>query len=504
MADGEEKQRQFPEKKQIRQQTAQPKRRSKSWGDMKRYESLARNISDSILSGVLKFGDQLPSVRQASSSRGVSASTVFKAYYLLEAQGLIAARERQGYFVIASPRGMPPQPEAASQPAAESTTVDVSELVFKILESAGTREVVPFGSAFPSPLLFPTAALTRSMSAALPKQDPWSTVDYLTQGLPALRREIALRYLIDGQQVSPAEIVITNGALEALHLCLIAVTKPGDAVVIESPCFYGVLQTLERLCLKAISVTTHPSEGIDLAALEAALLLHRPTACWLMTNFQNPLGSSMPAEKKQALVELLAEHEVPLIEDDVYGELYYGQRRPLPAKAYDRRGLVMHCGSFSKCLAPGYRIGWALPGRQLQQVARLQLTSTLSASAPAQEALANYLARGRYDHHLRALRYKLASNQHLMTHAISRYFPAGTAATRPTGGYFMWLQLPSSVDALEIHRLALAQGISVAPGPIFSPQHGYGNCLRLNYGHLWDERTEAAAALLGRLIATQV
>src|SRR5471030_251395 len=470
MADGEEKQRQFPEKKQIRQQTAQPKRRSKSWGDMKRYESLARNISDSILTGVLKFGDQLPSVRQASSSRGVSASTVFKAYYLLEAQGLIAARERQGYFVIASPRGMPPQPEAASQPAAESTTVDVSELVFKILESAGTREVVPFGSAFPSPLLFPTAALTRSMSAALPKQDPWSTVDYLTQGLPALRREIALRYLIDGQQVSPAEIVITNGALEALHLCLIAVTKPGDAVVIESPCFYGVLQTLERLCLKAISVTTHPSEGIDLAALEAALLLHRPTACWLMTNFQNPLGSSMPAEKKQALVELLAEHEVPLIEDDVYGELYYGQRRPLPAKAYDRRGLVMHCGSFSKCLAPGYRIGWALPGRQLQQVARLQL----------------------------------ASNQHLMTHAISRYFPAGTAATRPTGGYFMWLQLPASVDALEIHRLALAQGISVAPGPIFSPQHGYGNCLRLNYGHLWDERTEAAAALLGRLIATQV
>src|SRR5471032_2964461 len=111
MADGEEKQRQFPEKKQIRQQTAQPKRRSKSWGDMKRYESLARNISDSILTGVLKFGDQLPSVRQASSSRGVSASTVFKAYYLLEAQGLIAARERQGYFVIASPRGMPPQPK---------------------------------------------------------------------------------------------------------------------------------------------------------------------------------------------------------------------------------------------------------------------------------------------------------------------------------------------------------------------------------------------------------
>lgn len=471
---------------------------------MKRYESLARDISDSILAGGLNFGDKLPSVRQASGSRGVSASTVFQAYYLLEAQGLIAARERQGYFVIASPRGLPLEPEPAAQQTAQSTAVNVSELVFKILESVATREVVPFGSAFPSPLLFPTAALARSMSAALPKQDPWSTVDNLTQGLPALRREIALRYLIDGQHVSPADIVITNGALEALQLCLLAVSKPGDAVVIESPCFYGALQTLERLCLKAIAVATHPSEGMDLVALEVALLQHRPAACWLMTNFQNPLGSSMPAQKKQALVELLAEHEVPLIEDDVYGELYFGNRRPLPAKAYDRQGLVMHCGSFSKCLAPGYRIGWALPGRQLQQVARLQLTSTLSASAPAQEALANYLARGRYDHHLRALRYKLASNQHLMTYAISRHFPAGTTATRPAGGYFMWLELPASVNALAIHQLALARGISVAPGPIFSPQQGFGNCLRLNYGHMWDERTEAAMAVLGRLISTQL
>lgn len=470
---------------------------------MKRYESLARDISDSILAGVLKFGDKLPSVRQASSSRAVSTSTVFQAYYLLEAQGLIVARERSGYFVAANIRGLAPEPVLAAQRTVESTAVDVSELVFKILTSASTRDVVPFGSAFPSPLLFPTAALTRSMSAALPKQDPWSTVDNLMQGLTALRREIALRYLIDGQQVSPADIVITNGALEALNLCLLAVTKPGDAVVIESPCFYGALQALERFCLKAIAVPTHPGDGIDLVALEVALQQHRPAACWVMTNFQNPLGSSMSEQKKQALVELLAAHEVPLIEDDVYGELYFGNQRPLPAKAYDRQGLVMHCGSFSKCLAPGYRIGWVLPGRQLQHVNRLHLTSTLAASAPAQEALANYLARGRYDHHLRSLRYTLASNQRLMTYAISRHFPVGTTATRPGGGYFMWVELPVGFDSLAIQQLALAQGISVAPGPIFSPQPGFGNCLRLNYGHIWDERAELAIAALGRLISSQ-
>jgi len=468
---------------------------------MKRYETLARDISDSILAGTLKCGDQLPSVRVASTSRGVSPSTVFQAYYLLEAQGLIAGRERHGYFVVANGHGLSPVSTAAIPPRAEITTVDVSELVFEILASVGQRKVVPFGSAFPSPLLFPTAALARSMAEALPKQDRWSAVDTLASGLPALRREIALRYLINGQQINPDDIIITNGAMEALNLCLMAATKPGDAIVIESPCFYGALQALERLNLKAITVPTHAETGIDLVALEVALQEHRPSACWLMTNFQNPLGSSMSDEKKQALVNLLAAHEVPLIEDDVYGELYFDNLRPTPAKAYDRHGLVMHCGSFSKCLAPGYRIGWTVPGRLFRQVARLQLTTSLAASSPAQEALALYLSRGHYDHHLRMLRSTLAGNQRKMASAIARYFPAGTTAMEPAGGYFMWLKLPDSTNALQIQRLALEQDISLAPGPMFSPRRDFTNYIRLNYGHIWDEQAEAAVATLGHLIS---
>jgi DNA-binding transcriptional MocR family regulator len=468
---------------------------------MKRYEALAEEIAQSIRTGVMKPGDRLPSVRQASVSREVSPSTVFEAYYLLEARGLIRARERSGYYVIGGARALPPEPDVTSRPAGDSTSVDVSELVFGILESSKARDVVPFGSAFPSPLLYPWQRLGRAMSSTAQRMDPWSTVDDLTPGNAGLRRQIALRYLADGLHVHTDEIIITNGALEALNLCLLAVTRPGDAVIIESPTFYAALQALERNGLKAIEVPTHPRDGIDLEALAEALQRHKPKACWLMTNFQNPLGSLMSDERKRALVELLTQHDVPLIEDDVYGELYFGSKRPAPAKAFDTKGLVMHCSSFSKCLAPGYRIGWAAPGRYAQAVARHKLTTTISASAPAQAALTEYLEKGGYDKHLRQLRHVLSVQQTAMMQAVVRHFPKGTKATRPNGGYFLWIELPEHVDALDIHRQALSLGISVAPGPMFSAKRGFTNCLRLNYGHPWDARAEAALTALGRLVA---
>ncbi|MET0961291.1 MAG: PLP-dependent aminotransferase family protein, partial [Noviherbaspirillum sp.] len=264
---------------------------------------------------------------------------------------------------------------------------------------------------------------------------------------------------------------------------------------------YGALQALQSHGVKAIEVPTHPREGMDLSALALALERYRPKACWLMSNFQNPLGSLMSDQKKKAVVELLAAHDVPMIEDDVYGELYFGSKRPLPAKAFDTKGLVMHCSSFSKCLAPGYRVGWAAPGRFMRDVGRLKLTRALSASQPAQAALADYLAKGGYDKHLRQLRHALSVQQGAMLQAVAKYFPAGTRASRPDGGYFVWIELPGNSNALELHRQALSLGISVAPGPMFSAHRDFRNCLRLNYGHPWDARAEAAMATLGRLIA---
>lgn len=466
---------------------------------MKRYERLSEEVTASIRSGVLQVGDRLPSVRQTSLSRKVSPSTVFKAYYLLEAKGLIRARERSGYYVVATPDTMPPELEQASLTEGRRSKVAVSDHVLKVLSATLHRDMVPFGSAFPSPSLYPISRLAQVMAATVQRIKPWSLIDDSNAGNPLLRRAIALRYLADGIAVHTDDIVITAGALEALNLCLSVVTKPGDAVIVESPTFYAALQSLERSNLHAVEVATHPREGIDLEALERAIQRHRPAACWLMTNFQNPLGSLMPEAKKKALVALLTRYGVPLIEDDVYGELYFGTQRPRPAKAFDESGIVMHCSSFSKSLAPGYRVGWVLGGRYTQAIMRNKLTTSLGTAVPTQAALAAYLQKGGFDKHLRQLRQTLALQQQEVMHAVARYFPKGTRTTRPVGGYFLWVELPEGTDVLGIHRAALEQGIGLAPGPIFSSRGDFQNCLRLNFGHPLDARMRAGLAILGRL-----
>lgn len=466
---------------------------------MKRYERFADDIAELIRSGVLGPGQRVPSVRYASQTHGVSPSTVFQAYYLLERRGLIRARPRSGYFVNAHAPRQFNEPRQL-EPANESTDVDVSDLVFSILDSIKDPNTVPFGSAFPSPALFPLQRLSRSLASASRAMDPRMVVTDLSPGNPQLRRQIALRYMVGGLMLPMEELLITNGALEALNLCLQAVTEPGDLVAIEAPAFYACLQVLERLKLKAVEIPVHPREGMDLGVLAQTLDKHPVKAVWCMTTFHNPVGASMPEDNKRQLVELLRRHQVPLIEDDVYAELYYAPQAPKPAKAFDTEGLVMHCGSFSKSLAPGYRVGWVAAGRFARKIERLKLMTSLCASMPAQAAIADYLQHGGYDRHLRKLRYALEGQQAAMLAAIDRHFPAQTRASQPAGGYFLWLELPEQVDSLKLFQMALAQGISIAPGPIFSPTRRFGNCIRLNYGSPWTDNAEAAMRTLGRIV----
>ena len=209
---------------------------------------------------------------------------------------------------------------------------------------------------------------------------------------------------------------------------------------------------------------------------------------------------TLSLEKKKALVELLAAHEVPLIEDDVYGELHFQPKYPLPALAFDKKGLVMHCSSFSKTLAPGYRIGWTAAGRFTDRVQRLKLMTTLSASIPVQAGIADYLQHGGYDKHLRKLRGALTQQLGEMDNAIRRCLPHGVRRTHPSGGYFLWLELPEAIDAMELHRLAIEQGVSLAPGPIFSATHAFEHYVRLNFGHPWSPKIDDALRVLGELL----
>lgn len=465
---------------------------------MRKYELLAEEIEHSIARGTLEPGEQLPSVRDTIAARGLSPSTIFQAYYLLEARGLVEARPRSGYFV----KARAPSRDALrpAQPVPTSREVAVNDLVLEVLGSVRDRDVVPLGSAFPNPALFPLDRLARGMASALRQLPPGRLLDDMAPGNADLRRQIALRHVGNGVMVDASEVVITSGAMEALNLCLQAVTQPGDAVVIESPAFYGCLQALERLKLRAVEAATDPREGVQLDSLQAVLARERVAACWFMPSFQNPLGALMPQEAKRRLVELLARARVPLIEDDVYGELYFGLRRPAPAKAFDTEGWVLYCSSVSKCLAPGYRVGWAAAGRFAAQVERLKLSSTLSAAVPSQLAVLQYLTEGAYDKHLRVLRATLAERKQEALRHVAAFFPPGVKVSEPEGGYFLWLELPAGVDALRLQRLALAQNISVAPGQMFSADQRFAHHLRLNYGHPTQAQLRPALKTLGRLV----
>lgn len=466
--------------------------------ELHRYEQLAEELSEGIRSGVLRAGERLPSVRETCQRRGVSPSTVFQAYAQLESRGLVETRPRSGFYVRTQPRAARAVPQTAA-PQGEAQAVAVSELAFALLGSTRDAEVVPLGSAFPAPHLFPFEQLARCGARAMRRLKPLQITNALTAGDEGLRQALLRRHTLQGIALADDELVITNGAMEALNLCLQAVTRPGDLVVVESPTFYAALQALERLNLRAVEVATDPQQGVDLAALDELLRRQKVAACWFMPNFQNPLGALMPIDRKKALVELLARHEVALIEDDVYGELYTGAQRPLPAKAFDRQGLVLHCASFSKCLAPGYRVGWAAAGRYGSAVQRLKMMSSLATSLPPQRALAEYLAQGGYDRHLRQLRAALAAQHEHALALIDQSFPAGTRVTRPAGGYFLWLELPPQVDALRLHELARLQGISCAPGVLFSADRRFSHHLRLNIGHPGDARFDGALRTLGHL-----
>jgi DNA-binding transcriptional MocR family regulator len=466
---------------------------------VKLYEQLATHLSGLIQDGTLRAGERVPSVREVVRERRVSPATAMRAYQLLESRGLIETRPRSGYYVSESRERRIAEPRKARS-APRTTRVEVSELVFQILEAARHKDVIPLGSAFPSPTLFPWPKLARHLGSAARHMDPWSTVESLPPGSMDLRRQIARRYLKFGTNVSAEEIVITGGALEALNLSLRVLTRPGDAIAIEAPAFYACLQAVEMLGLKAVEIPTNPRDGVDLGALAQAIDRHGIRACWLMTTFQNPLGATMPEAKKRELVKLLEQRGVPLIEDDVYAELYFGDERPRPAKAFASKGGVLHCGSFSKCLAPGYRLGWVAAGRFASDVQKRKIATSISTSLPIQDGIASYLRQEGYDAHLAKLRATLAAQQSALLGSLQKHFPNGYRVTRPEGGYFLWVELPRGVDALEVHRLALEQGISVAPGPIFSPRREFRNCLRLNSGHPWTAELDRAIARLGQLV----
>lgn len=466
------------------------------------YEQTAGKLATLIEQGTLRPGERLPSVRRLKHQHGVSVSTVLEAYRLLEDKGLIEARPQSGFYVRHRFRELPPEP-AKTSPACAACCVTVDELVTEFLRTATDPSIVSLSAGAPNPEILPLDKLSRTM-ASVARSAGASGIRYdFAAGNPELRREVAKRSLDWGGALSADEIITTTGCMEALNLCIRAVAKPGDTIAVESPEFFGVLQTIGSLGLKALELPTYPRHGVCLDEMEVALRRNKVAAVLLTPNYQNPLGACMPDDKKKALVEILAKKEIPLIEDDLYGDLPHDGPRPKAAKAFDKKGLVLLCSSYSKTLCPGYRVGWTAPGRFHEKVERLKFSNTIASSALPQLAVAEFLRNGGYDHYLRRIRKSYAHQMRVTIDAVTKYFPAGTKVTRPTGGFLLWVEFPKSVDALKLYRAALEQKISIMPGPLFSPKQGYRNFVRLSCANPWSDRLEQAIITLGKLAEKQ-
>ncbi|MBI3898309.1 MAG: PLP-dependent aminotransferase family protein [Gammaproteobacteria bacterium] len=462
------------------------------------YERVAQRIAEQVNKGIYRPGQRVPSVRQLSDQLKVSVATVIEAYRRLEDEGVLEARPQSGYYVRQQ-RWQPPAEPEVSRPEGSPTTVSVTELAMKVLKNTRSADIVQFGVASPQAGFLPTRKLNRITTAIL-RDDQGVAHRYdFPPGLPALRQQIARRMVETGCEISPDEIVITSGCQEALNLCLRAVARPGDVIAVESPTYYGALQLIETLGMKVLEIPTHPRDGISVEALELALDRYSVRACVVGPSFSNPLGACMSDDSKRRLVRLLAEHGIPLIEDDIYADLAFNAPRPKAAKAFDRKGLVFYCSSFSKTISPGLRVGWTVPGRFQEQIEHLKYVNTQATATLSEMAIAEFLEHGGYERHLRNVRPIYAQNAERMVQAIARYFPEGTRVAQPSGGIVLWLELPAKVNGLELYKRALDRGISVAPGALFSAKQKYKNFIRLTFALSWNDRVEQGLFALGHL-----
>ncbi len=462
------------------------------------YQQLADQLQRLIDDRVYPVGTRLPGVRAFSQQHDVSVATAVSAYRELEQRGLLQARPRSGYFVMAPPvrRAAPRLPAAGRRPR----PVTGQDRVLRMVQLVNDPGVVNLGAAVPDPDFLPVAQMERAFRTVLREQRRRCVGYEFPPGAPELRTGIARRLAALRCRVSPDQVLITNSCQESVAIALRMLTRPGDTVAIESPTYYGLLQVIEALGLKALEIPTDPVHGISLEALTLALERWPVAACVVVPNFSNPLGVCMADTRKRALLDLLAAHRVPLVEDDIYGDLPLSGPRPKPIKAWDRDGLVYYCSSCSKTLSAGMRVGWLVPGAHMERAQYLQFINTVSVATPSQLALAHFLEHGHYDRYLRRVRSQHARAVARMTDRVTELFPAATRVSRPAGGFVLWLELPGGVNTTELAERALEQGVSFAPGELFSASGKFHHCLRLNCAVHWDQRVERGLARLAALL----
>lgn len=465
------------------------------------YLKIAKIIEEQIAVGTLKTAEKLPSIRTVQKIYNVSINTVKQAFLELESKSLIESRPKSGYYVSKTFNTKLALPSISKLHLFDKEKTP-EDLISKVFNTLTNKDFTQFSLGVTDKSMLPIAKLNKGIVKVLRTLEDSGTGYEPAQGNINLRRNVAKWSFTWDGNLTEDDIVTTSGALNALFYSLITVTDPGDTVAIETPVYFGILQMIKSLGLNIIELPTHPVTGVSIEDLKK--VLPKIKACCFVTNFNNPLGSCMPEENKKELVRLLTLHNIPLIEDDLYGDIFFGASRPKPCKAFDEAGIVMWCGSVSKTLAPGYRVGWVAPGKFKEKMIRKKLLHTMSSPPLFQEVIADFMEYGRYEHHLRGLRNTLYANYLLFQRTIEEYFPENTKISKPQGGFVLWLELDPKIDTAILYDIAIQQKIGFAPGRMFTQHNQYNNCMRLNFAIKWDEKIEHSLKRLGSLIKQQL
>ncbi|WP_322043498.1 PLP-dependent aminotransferase family protein [Paraburkholderia sp. J67] len=472
--------------------------------DQPLYRQLAGHYRRSIQSGVLRPGDRMPSMRAFMRQHAVSLATATESYRVLEREALIEARPREGYFVRAAASTLPaarePEPDWRETPS-EAQFVGIHATISALVARwQQVPDALNLGGVTAADALFPGEALQKIAVRTLRHRPDLLTAPGHERGDPRLRAVIARRALAAGFTVHPDEIVMTHGGTEAVNLALRAVTQPGDTVAVESPCFYGLLQVLESLGLRALEIPASPTTGLSVEALDFALRQHAGVkAVVVVPHLQNPLGCVMPDAHKQRIVELCTQAGVAVIEDDPYRELVESESTPRSLKAWDTQGCVIHCTSFNKTLAPGMRVGWMAGGRWHSRIAMLKFAQSRLNEPLSQAVLAEFLQSQAHERHLRRLRERLSLQRARMAQGIGATFPEGTRFTPPVGGMAFWIELPPGVESMALFEAALAERIRIMPGTVFSNSGRFDHFIRVSCPGPDPQSADAALARIGAI-----
>jgi DNA-binding transcriptional MocR family regulator len=457
-------------------------------GFVTKVADLATGLRSMILAGRYRPGDPLPSVRALAKEWSRSIITVRSALYLLEREGLVRISPRSATRVRS--RRLPEPPMISGSMEAVGPTdprLHIAEQ-YRRLASRGPGLAV----ALPGADLRPTGAVRRALARWRPHlAEPGSDL-----GLEALRSALVRRYWSVNGPTEPEHLLITSGTTESLFLLFSAFLKPGDAVAVESPTYFEYFAPLAAAGAVVVGVSCQPRTGLDVGALERAVKARRIAMVICQPNVHNPLGTILPDDDKRRLVELSRRIGFLLVQDDTFGDLAYGLRRPSNLSAWGDASGVFVLGSASKSLDPGLRVGWIRSPAHVERLGAIKRHASGPTGLHAQAAVAEVMELPSLARKLATLRNGLQARVADYIDFLSRSLPEGCSLVRPEGGCLLWLQLPEGIDASRVFRLAVAQGTVVAPGEIFSTEPAARRCVRINAGNpLTPERRTALKGL---------